>query len=71
LYTAAAEMNKYAKFEGIRVHGLLTNLDSFHFYSYDPVQRRFAFDESLQASSIRQAFIGDMIRGMWCSQSIF
>ncbi|KAF8337140.1 hypothetical protein F5887DRAFT_985413 [Amanita rubescens] len=59
---AAAEMNKKVDFEGLRVHGLLTDLQAFHFYSYDPTRRKFAFDETLQASGAREAFIADMIR---------
>ena len=69
LYTAAAEMNKKANFEGLRVHGLLTDLQAFHFYSYDPTRKKFAFDETLQASGAREAFIADMIRGTWFSHS--
>ena len=60
-YTAAAEMNKKVDFEGLRVHGLLTDLQAFRFYSYDPTRRKFAFDETLQASGTREAFIADMI----------
>jgi hypothetical protein len=71
LYTAAAEMNKKVNFEGLRVHGLLTDLQAFHFYSYDPTRRKFAFDETLQASGAREAFIADMIRGTWFSHSGF
>ncbi|KAF8625008.1 hypothetical protein AX15_005598 [Amanita polypyramis BW_CC] len=59
---SAAEMNKKANFEGLRVHGLLTDLQAFHFYSYDPTRRKFAFDETLQASGAREVFIADMIR---------
>jgi hypothetical protein len=69
MHTAAAEMNKKATFEGLRVHGLLTDLVSFHFYSYDPVPKTFAFDEMLVVNNTRDAFIADMIHGMWCSQS--
>jgi hypothetical protein len=64
LYTAAAEMNKDAKSEGLCVHGLLTDLTSFCFYSYNPVQKRFAFDEMLVANTKREAFIRDMMHGM-------
>ncbi len=64
LYTAAAEQNKNAEFEGLRIHGLLTDLRTFYFYSFDPIEMRFAFDETLQADASRDAFIGDMIHGM-------
>jgi hypothetical protein len=65
LYTAAAEMNKNTTFEGLRVHGLLTNLQAFYFYSYDQTRRKFAFDEILLVSLGREKFIADMIRGTW------
>lgn len=71
LYTAAAEINKKVNFEGLRVYGLLTDLQRFHFYSYDPSQRRFAFDETLQAGNERETFIASMIRGTWFSHSSF
>jgi hypothetical protein len=64
-------MNKNAKFEGLRVHGLLTDLQAFHFYSYDQSRRKFAFDETLQASATREMFMADMIRGTWFSHSAF
>ena len=66
LYTAVARRNKHARLEGIRVYGLLTNLNFFHFYSYDQSQRKFAFDETLRASfrSDREMFMMDMIHGM-------
>jgi len=56
-------MNKNAKFEGLRVYGLLTDLQAFHFYSYDQSRGKFAFDETLHASSTREMFTTDMIRG--------
>jgi hypothetical protein len=62
-------MNKNATFEGLRVHGLLTDLQTFHFYSYDQTRRKFSFDETLQASAARETFIADMIRGTWFSRS--
>jgi hypothetical protein len=71
LHTAAAEMNKNADFEGLRVHGLLTDLQAFHFYSYDQSRRKFAFDEMLQASTARETFMADMIHGTWLSHSAF
>ena len=64
-------MNKKAKFEGLRVHDLLTDPQLFHFYSYDQTQRKFAFDEMLQASVARETFIADMIHGTWSSHSGF
>ena len=34
LYIVATKMNKNDEFEGLCVHGLLTNLQAFHFYFY-------------------------------------
>ncbi|KAF8694520.1 hypothetical protein AX14_002040 [Amanita brunnescens Koide BX004] len=58
---ATAGMNKKDEPEGLRVHGLLTDLQAFHFYSYDQSRRKFAFDETLQASATRERFMADMI----------
>ena len=71
LYTATAGMNKKDEPEGLRVHGLLTDLQAFHFYSYDQSRRKFAFDETLQASATRERFMADMIHGTWFSHSAF
>jgi hypothetical protein len=38
-------MNKTANFEGLRVYGLLTDLTSFKFYSYDPTEVRLRRDD--------------------------
>ncbi|KAF8797540.1 hypothetical protein BYT27DRAFT_7228908 [Phlegmacium glaucopus] len=58
---SAAEMNKNAQYESLHVHGLLTDLQTFHFYSYDQSQRKFAFDETLHVSTTREMFMADMI----------
>ncbi|EDR13985.1 uncharacterized protein LACBIDRAFT_305296 [Laccaria bicolor S238N-H82] len=58
---SAAEMNKNVEFEGLRVYGLLTDMETFHFYSYDQTQKKFAFDEMLRVNSTREMFIADMI----------
>jgi hypothetical protein len=57
-------MNKSLKFKDLRIHGLLTDLRSFHFYSYDPIEKRFAYDDMLVANATRDEFIRDMIWGM-------
>ena len=41
-------------FEGLRVHGLLTDIQAFHFYSYDPSRRKSVSNETLQASAPRE-----------------
>jgi hypothetical protein len=65
LYTAVAEMNKTARFEGLRVYGLLTDLTTFKFYSYDPIKKKFAFDETIIVNVSREILFADMIQGMW------
>ena len=65
-------MNERVNLKGLRVHGLLTDLQSFHFYSYNPTRRKFAFDETLEVcGSPREVFIANMIRGTWFSHSGF
>lgn len=63
-------MNKGDHFEDLRVYGLLTDLTTFQFYSYDPIKKAFAFDEVLLVSAQRDMFIRNMIRGMLYSQII-
>lgn len=69
LYTlaAAAEMNlnKNPNFQGMRIYGLLTDFNSFQFYSYDQIEQKFAFDDKLEVrpTAGRETFIADMIRG--------
>jgi hypothetical protein len=48
------------------VHGLLTDLSRFMFFSFDPVLSEFAFDEEFKASSgFRQNQLQAMIPGEW------
>ncbi|EDR13668.1 uncharacterized protein LACBIDRAFT_308899 [Laccaria bicolor S238N-H82] len=58
---AAAKANKKADFGDLRVYGLLTDLTDFHFYSYDPVAEKFAFDETLIVNITRNVSFTDMI----------
>ena len=67
LYTAVAEMNRTARFEGLRVYALLTDLTTFKFYSYDPIKKKFAFDETIIVNVSREILFADMIHGMWFS----
>lgn len=71
LHAAAAKINKNLNFDGLRVHGLLADMETFHFYSYDQTQRKFTFDEILQVNSTREMFIADMINGMCFSHLSF
>lgn len=71
LHAAAAKINKNLNFDGLHVHGLLADMETFHFYSYDQTQRKFTFDEILQVNSTREMFIADMINGMCFSHLSF
>ena len=71
LYIVAAKINKNDEFEGLCVHGLLTNLQAFHFYLYDQSWKKFAFNETLQASTTREIFMADMVPGTWFSHLVF
>jgi len=39
----------------------IQRLHVFHFYSYDQSERKFAFDETLQAGGARETSMADMI----------
>jgi len=60
---AAAEMNKDAGFQHLRVYGLLTDLTTFRFYSYNPSSNSFFFDEDILVAPKRDDFCFDMIQG--------
>ncbi|TFK57362.1 hypothetical protein OE88DRAFT_1651042 [Heliocybe sulcata] len=45
----------------LRIHGLLTDLSTYHFYSYDPVEKKFAFDLVTVVSGVREEKLGRMI----------
>jgi hypothetical protein len=57
-------MNKEAEFEGLRVYGLLTNLNWFAFYSYDPISNTFAQDDVIYVETLRDGFSSCMIQSM-------
>ena len=63
-YTAAAKINKQADFEGLRIYGVLTDLNRFDFYSYDPISNRFCQDNGILVSTLRDGFSSGMIYGM-------
>ncbi|KZV74305.1 hypothetical protein PENSPDRAFT_215839 [Peniophora sp. CONT] len=46
-----------------RVHGLLTDLYSYRFYSYDPVKESFAFDCTIKVPGNRGERLGRMLPG--------
>ncbi|CAA7259789.1 unnamed protein product [Cyclocybe aegerita] len=58
---SAAEANKRSGFNITRVYGLLTDLSSFRFYSYDPSSKSFSFDEDVLTNAKRDDFCFDMI----------
>jgi hypothetical protein len=64
-YRAAAKENRKAYFTNLRIYGFLTDLFDFHFYSYDPLSRKFAFDETLIVNNTTRGLaFTDMIPGM-------
>lgn len=52
-------------FGKLRIYGLLTDLIDFHFYSYDPLTNKFAFDETLVVNVTRDVAFTDMIPGIY------
>jgi hypothetical protein len=63
-YTAAANLNKNANFEGLRVYGVLTNLTRFAFFSYDPMSNTFCRDEEIFIDTLRDGFASGMIHSL-------
>jgi hypothetical protein len=63
-YAAGARSNK-EEFGKLRIYGLLTDLIDFHFYSYDPLTNKFAFDETLVVNITRDVAFTDMIPGIY------
>jgi hypothetical protein len=62
-YTAAANVNKSADFGELRIYGVLTNLERFSFYSYDPVSNTICWDDEIFVETRRDSFSSDMIHG--------
>ena len=65
LYPAAAKENMAIEFAGLRVYGLLTNAVTFAFYSYDPITRKFCFDESIIIANKRPSSLSEMVDGAY------
>ena len=63
-HPAAAKANEKVDFANLRIYGLLTDLIDFHFYSYDPPAKEFAFDKTLIVNITRDVAFTDMIPGM-------
>lgn len=62
--TAAAwQMNHAAGFGSLVVYGLLTDLGSFHFFSFDPVTTTFYRDGKIMVNQKRGDFLHDMMEG--------
>ncbi|OBZ74316.1 hypothetical protein A0H81_05624 [Grifola frondosa] len=59
---SAARTNKSANFANLRVFGLLTDVSSFRFYSYDPLLNEFHSDENILVNAKRDDFCCDMIQ---------
>lgn len=51
-------------FPNIHIHGLLSDMGKFEFYSYDPVTKKFFLDELIDVNSIKESQISDMIPGL-------
>jgi hypothetical protein len=58
-------VNEKMDFANLRIYGLLTDLIDFHFYSYDPSAKEFAFDKTLVVNITRDVAFSDMIPGMY------
>jgi hypothetical protein len=58
-------MNKKLKFSGLRVYGLLTDLQQFKFYSYDPSTETFFYDDTLLVELRRTKSLSDMVDGLY------
>ncbi|KAJ2924809.1 hypothetical protein H1R20_g12289, partial [Candolleomyces eurysporus] len=59
---SAAELNKQTGFAELRVFGLLTDLSTFRFYSFDPVTENFNPDEDILVNVRRDDFCSGMIQ---------
>ena len=62
---AAANRNSTLNHEKRRVYGLLTDLNSFKFYSFDPSVQAFFKDETITVNNKRDTFTTDMIEGLF------
>ena len=65
-HTAAAAENTTEDFANLRVYGLLTDVKTFQFYSYDPVEKQFSLDEDFPLDETRRNnYCYGMIHGMF------
>jgi hypothetical protein len=64
---AAVKMNETSnfghKFGKMRVYDILTDLDQFEFYSYDPISKKFFKDEDIIVPIRLENFTYSMITG--------
>lgn len=60
-------MNKPIDFAGLRIYGLLTDLNQFKFYSYDPATKQFYFDDNIIVNNKRTQVLSDMMNGTYIS----
>lgn len=65
-YIAAAKVNKRerANLEGLRVHGAITNLTRFSFYTYDHISDTFCQDDEILVETLRDGFSSGMVQCM-------
>jgi hypothetical protein len=55
----------------IPVHGLLTDLTRFIFFSFDPTAPKFLYNEELSVGNNREGYLGRMVGGEYrclCAQ---
>ncbi|EKM61584.1 uncharacterized protein PHACADRAFT_190760 [Phanerochaete carnosa HHB-10118-sp] len=58
---SAAKLNEARGVPAIRVYGLITDLNEFNFYSYDPVKQLFFHDTGIHTSGSREHFLIQMV----------
>ncbi|KAJ6590559.1 hypothetical protein DFH09DRAFT_1274027 [Mycena vulgaris] len=58
---SASELNRSVGFPSLKVYGLLTDMGTFDFFSFDPVLRTFYRDPTIGVARKREDFLYDMI----------
>ncbi|TDL16572.1 hypothetical protein BD410DRAFT_844310 [Rickenella mellea] len=60
-FLSTTDIEQYVLQESLRVYGLMTDLMTFHFYSYDLKNKQFNVDEKFVVDHSRERFCYDMI----------
>ncbi|KAJ7129504.1 hypothetical protein C8R44DRAFT_666272 [Mycena epipterygia] len=58
---SASKMNSAVGFESLTVYGLLTDLTTFHFFSFEPISQTFYRDAKIAVSPLREEFLRGMM----------